>query len=129
MQSPSATEAGPQKVAEQIAGDLEPSKIIERAASSPEYTEKLLSVLDKHPDAVTLRRNLGQRIFRNASDNAMVRGAFGSTDGIFDVEKFQKAYTDARPSLAKILPYDNLVAMDRFNGALNKYALSKGVGG
>lgn len=129
MQSPSVTEQGPQKVAGQVANDLEPSKMVERAAASPEYTDKLLQVLDKHPNATYLRQTLGKRIFRNASDGAMVRGAFGSTDGVFDVSKFQTSYTDARPSLAKILPPENLSAMDKFNDALNKYALSKGVGG
>lgn len=129
MQSPNATESGPQRVAEQVANELEPSKIVERAASSPEYTEKLLSVLDKHPNATNLRESLGKRIFRNASDGAMARGAFGSTDGIFDVEKFQKSYAESRPSLAKVLPPENLAAMDKFNEALNKYALSKGIGG
>lgn len=129
LRTPTAAERGPQRVAESLASDLEPSKIVSKAAGSPEYTDHLLSVLDKHPDAVKLRQTLGQRIFRDASDGAMVRGAFGSTDGIFDVEKFQKAYADARPSLAKILPYDDLAGMDEFNTALNKYALSKGIGG
>jgi hypothetical protein len=129
MQSPRATEQGPQRVAGQLASELEPSKIVERAAGSPEYTDKLLNVLDKHPEAKALREALGQRIFRNASDGAMVRGAFGSSDGVFDVEKFQSEYAKSRPSLARILPDANLAAMDKFNDALNRYALSKGVGG
>jgi len=33
-----------------------------------------------------------------------------------------------RPSLERILPADNLRAMDEFNQALNQYALSKGIG-
>lgn len=129
MRTPSIAQKGTQQVAERVAGDLEPSKIVEHAATSPEYTDKILSVLDKHPDAGNLRQALGQRIFRNASDNSMVQGAFGSSDGVFDVSKFQSEYAKTRPSLEKILPKDNLTAMDDFNQSLNRYALSKGIGG
>jgi hypothetical protein len=129
LKNPSLAEKGLQKVAEHAANELEPSSLVERAAKSPEYTDKLLEVIDKHPQADTLRNHLGQRIFRNASDNAMVQGAFGSTDGTFDVSKFEKEYNSVRPSLERILPADNLTAMDGFNKALDKYALSKGIGG
>lgn len=129
VQSQGIGERGVQKIAEQAAHELEPSSLIDRASKSPEYTDKLLSVLDKHPSAAHLRDQLGQQIFRNASDNAMVRGAFGSNDGVFDVAKFQEEYGKVRPSLERILPADNLKAMDGFNKALEKYALSKGIGG
>lgn len=129
LNNPTKAEGGIQKVAESASNELEPSKLVDRAASSPEYTDKLLQVLDTHPKALELRAQLGQRIFRNASDNAMVRGAFGSSDGVLDVEKFQTEFEKARPSLEKILPADNLKAMGDFNQSLNKYAMSKGLGG
>jgi hypothetical protein len=129
LRNPLVAEKGVQNVAEHAANELEPSSLVERAAKSPEYADKLLQVIDKHPQAQSLRSQLGQRIFRNASDNAMVRGAFGSTDGTFDVSKFEQEYNAVRPSLAKVLPPDNLAAMDEFNKALDKYALSKGIGG
>jgi hypothetical protein len=129
METPSVTEKGTQKVADTAANELEPSKLVERAGNSQEYTDKLLEVIDKHPQATQLRAQLGQRIFRNASDNAMVQGAFGSTDGIFDVGKFQSEFSKVRPSLERILPEENLKAMDDFTQSLNDYALSKGIGG
>jgi hypothetical protein len=128
VNSPSMGEKGVQKVAKSVSEDLTPSGIIERAAKEPEYTSKLLDVIDKAPNPQQVRQQLGERIFRNATDNAMVDGAFGSNEGIFDVGKFQSDYQASRASLAKILPQANVQAMDEFAQSLKQYSLSNGVG-
>lgn len=128
LRTPNLPEKGVQKVAKSVSEDITPSGIIERAAKEPEYTDKLLQVIDKAPNPQQLRKQLGQRIFRNATDNAMVNGAFGSNNGVFDVGKFDAAYREARPSLSKILPAANVKAMDGFADALKQYTLSNGVG-
>jgi hypothetical protein len=101
LNSPTLPEKGVQKVARGVAEEIAPSKIIESAAKSPEYTDKLLEVVDRSPNPQQVREQLGQRIFRNATDDAMVNGAFGSNDGVFDVGKFAASYRAARPSLVK----------------------------
>jgi hypothetical protein len=126
---PTVDTKGVQTVTNSIANELAPSKIIDSAAKSPEYAAKLLEVIDRAPNKDELRAQLGERIFRNVSDSAMATGAFGSADGVFDTGHFRTEYQAARPSLERILPAENLSAMDDFTDALQKYSLSRGIGG
>jgi hypothetical protein len=125
---PTVDTKGVQTVTNSVANELQPSKIVDEAAKSPEYTDKLLQMVDRAPNKGDLRSQLGQSVFRNVLDKSMVNGAFGSNESIFDTAKFRSEYQAARPSLERILPEENLFAMDDFSGALRKYSLSRGIG-
>jgi hypothetical protein len=125
---PTVDTKGVQTVTSGIANELQPSTIVDRAGSQPEYTDKLLQVIDRAPNGQELRNQLGQRIYRNAMDKSMVNGAFGAKEAIADTGKMQSEYQAVRPSLERILPKENIAAMDELHQALGKYSLSGGIG-